>query len=40
MKLFYSVLAAIGALAATVGTQGCLYFLLDEPEMPRGLLDK
>lgn len=40
MKLFYSILAAIGALAATVGTQGCSYFLLDEPKMPNSLLNK
>lgn len=40
MKLFYSVLAALGALAATIGTQGCAFLLIDEPKMPKGLLDK
>lgn len=40
MKLFYSVLAAVGALTATLGTQGCAAFLLDEPKMPKSLLNK
>ncbi len=40
MKLFYSILAAIGAVSATIGTQGCSYFLVDEPKMPKSLLNK
>lgn len=40
MKLFYSVLAALGALAATIGTQGCIVLVVDEPKMPKALLNK
>ena len=40
MKLFYSVLAAVGAVAATLGTQGCMIFVFDEPKMPKSLLNK
>lgn len=40
MKLFASILAALGASAATVGTQGCWYFLMDEPKMPRHMIEK
>ena len=40
MKLFYSVLAALGALAATIGTQGCIVLVVDEPKMPKSLLNK
>ncbi len=40
MKLFYSILAAIGAVSATIGTQGCVVLLLDEPKMPKSLLNK
>lgn len=40
MKLFYSILAVLGAAAATLGTQGCSYLLLDEPKMPKSLLNK
>lgn len=40
MKLFYSVLATLGALAATLGTQGCNAWILDEVKMPKSLLNK
>lgn len=40
MKVFYSILAAVGALAATLGTQGCIVWVLDEPKMPKALLNK
>ena len=40
MKLFYSVLATLGAVAATLGTQGCVCFIIDEPKMPKSLLNK
>lgn len=40
MKTIFKVLAALGALAATVGTQGCYALLLDEPKMPKSLLNK
>ena len=40
MTLFYSVLAVLGALAATIGTQGCIVLVVDEPKMPKSLLNK
>ena len=40
MKLFYSILAVLGAAAATLGTQGCAALILDEPKMPKSLLNK
>jgi len=40
MKLFASILAVLGTLAATVGSQGCWVWLADESEMPRSLIEK
>ena len=40
MKLFSSILAVLGTLAATFGTQGCTVLILDEPKMPKSLLIK
>ena len=40
VKSFYSILAALGAVAATLGTQGCILFIADEPKMPKNLLNK
>ena len=40
MKLFSSILAVLGTLAATLGTQGCTFITLDEPKMPKSLLNK
>ncbi|MEE3343585.1 MAG: cyclic lactone autoinducer peptide [Bacilli bacterium] len=40
MKFIADILAAIGNGAATVGTQGCYIWFIDEPEMPKSLLDK
>ena len=40
MKLFSSVLAVLGTLASTLGTQGCTVLILDEPKMPKSLLNK
>lgn len=40
MKLIFKVLAALGAVAAVAGTQGCMAFLLDEANMPKSLLNK
>ncbi len=40
MKKFLSIaLAAIGAVVGTLATSGCLFLLLDEPEMPVSLID-
>jgi len=35
---FYGLLAALGALIAASSTVGCIFILLDEPEMPKTLL--
>lgn len=40
MSFIANVLAAIGMGAATTGTQGCLVFIIDEPKMPKCLLEK
>ena len=40
MNFIAEILAAIGMGAATTGTQGCYWFLTDEPKMPKALLDK
>ena len=40
MKKFLSIaLAAIGAVVGTVASSGCVFALLDEPEMPASLID-
>lgn len=38
-KALAITLSAIGAVLGTVATSGCLFVLLDEPEMPRSLID-
>ena len=40
MKYLSSILAVLGTLAATLGTQGCTLLILDEPKMPKSLLNK
>ena len=40
MSFIADILAAIGMGAATTGTQGCYWWYLDEPKMPKSLLDK
>lgn len=40
MKFLADVLAAIGAGAASAGTQGCFIFLADEPKAPKCLIEK
>ena len=40
MKFIADILAALGNGAATVGTQGCLVLFIDEPKMPKSLLEK
>ena len=40
MKLVAKILAILRAVAATVGTQGCTYLVVDEPKMPKSLLNK
>lgn len=38
-KALAITLSAIGVVIGTVATTGCLFVLLDEPEMPRSLID-
>lgn len=38
-KVLAIALSAVGAILGTVATTGCLVVLLDEPEMPRSLID-
>ena len=40
MSFIADLLAKIGLEAATTGTQGCIYWFLDEPTMPSSLLEK
>lgn len=35
---FANLLAALGSLAATVGSQACLLWIVDEPECPESLI--
>ena len=36
-KILGIALAAIGTIVGTVATSGCIFALLDEPEMPESL---
>lgn len=38
-KALAITLSAIGAVLGTVATSGCVMVFLDEPEMPRSLID-
>lgn len=40
MKYLAGVLTVLGSVAATIGTQGCLFWFMDEPKMPRHLIEK
>lgn len=40
MKFLAMILSALGGMAANIGTQGCIILILDEPEMPKSLLEK
>ena len=35
-----NLLSILGDLAATLGTQGCLLLVMDEPKMPKALIEK
>ncbi len=32
------ILAAVGALLATMGSQACMFVIIDEPECPKSLI--
>lgn len=36
--LFASIVAAVGLVAAGIGSQACSIFILDEPETPASLI--
>ena len=38
--MFASLLSALGAFVANFGTQGCMMLYMDEPKMPRALIEK
>lgn len=40
MKFLAAILTALASGAATMGSQACLYFIMDEPKMPKSLLEK
>lgn len=37
-SLFASLMSVVGMGAANVGSQGCMMFFLDEPNIPRSLI--
>lgn len=39
-KLFSRIFTAIASLGAGAGTTGCYVIWLDEPEMPKSLIEK
>lgn len=38
-KALAITLSAVGAVLGTIATSGCVMVFLDEPEMPRSLID-
>lgn len=40
MSFIADILAALGMGAANIGTQGCMVFIIDEPKMPKCLIEK
>ena len=40
MSFIADLLAKIGMGAATTGTQGCIMLFIDEPKMPKCLIEK
>lgn len=38
--MFANVLTFLGNFAASLGTQACILLLIDEPKMPKSLLNK
>ena len=40
MSFIANLLAKIGVGAATTGTQACGYWFVDEPKMPKSLIEK
>ena len=40
MNFLADILSSIGNFAASIGTQGCWFLFMDEPEMPSNLIEK
>ncbi len=40
MKFIADILAKIGGATASAGTQGCWLLIVDEPRMPKSLIEK
>ena len=40
MSFIAELLAKLGLGAANTGTQGCLFLIMDEPKMPKSLIEK
>ena len=38
LSLFSNILAGLGSLAASVGTNACFVLYFDEPECPKSLI--
>ena len=38
LNLFASLLSGLGAMVADMGSNACLFFWVDEPEMPENLI--
>ena len=38
--MFASLLSALGAFVANIGSQGCLFLYMDEPKAPKSLIEK
>ena len=38
--MFTSFLSWLGSLSATMGTKACVVWYMDEPKMPKSLLNK
>lgn len=38
--LLVSIVSALGALFATSATTGCIMIWIDEPEMPKAMIEK
>ena len=39
-KLFAMILSGVGILAAGAASVGCLFFMLDEPEMSSKMIER
>ena len=38
--LFIAIVSAVGALVAASASTGCLYIFVDEPQMPKTMIEK